>query len=55
MNLIYRPILVYYKLSYRYIILRNILAKAWQKGYLTNISNLYLLKDIGSGPTITPF
>ena len=47
--------LIYYRLSYRYIILRNIPAKAWQKRYPTNIPNSYLLKDINSGPAITPF
>ena len=43
---------IFYRLFYRYIILRDILVKAWQKKYLTNISNLYLLKDIGSSSAI---
>ena len=45
---------IFYELSYRYIIPRDIPAKAWQKGYPTNIPDLYLLKDMGSGPAITP-
>ena len=40
--------------SHRYIISRDIPAKAWQKGYPTNIPDPYLLKDMGSGPAITP-